>query len=234
MFTVVLVEPESDGNIGFVSRVMKNFSIRNLVLVNPKAPLGDEIKAYSMHGYDVYRRSRKEKSLNCLKNFDLVVGFTGNVRCGSKILRDPIPLKELKTYLKPKKIALVFGRESRGLSNEELAECGIISTIPANPKYPTMNLSHAVSVVLYELTQEKYHAPNDLASRATKNHLINYLNHLTDAESFKDPGAVKLAFMRAIAKSNMTEKEAKAILTLFAKLVNHDCAKQRRWFKPKT
>ncbi len=234
MFTVVLAEPESDGNIGSVSRVMKNFNIRNLVLVNPKAPLGDEIKAYSMHGYDVYRRSIKEKSLNCLKNFDLVVGFTGNVRCGSKILRDPIPLKELKAYLKPKKIALVFGRESRGLSNEELAECDIISTIPANPKYPTMNLSHAVSVVLYELTQEKYHVSVNLASSATKRRLLGYFNCLADAKSFKDPGAVKLAFMRTIAKSNITEKEAKAILTLLSKLVNHGCAKQRRWFKPKT
>ncbi|MCK5699016.1 MAG: RNA methyltransferase, partial [Candidatus Aenigmarchaeota archaeon] len=75
MFTIVLVEPESDGNIGFVARVMKNFGIKDLVLVNPKAPLTDDVKAYSMHGYDVYEQSRRVRSLECLRKFDVVVGF---------------------------------------------------------------------------------------------------------------------------------------------------------------
>ncbi len=218
MFTVVLVEPESDGNIGFVARAMKNFGVRDLILVNPKAPLSDEIKAYSMHGYDVYAQSRKYESPDCLKMFDIVVGFSGNVNCESGLLRQAVALKNLPKVICSKNTALVFGRESKGLSNEELALCDIVSTIPASPQYPTMNLSHAVCVALYELTQEKYHISRESVGKDTKNRLIKYFNHLVDADSFKNPDTVKLAFRRIIAKSEITEKEAKAVLTLFSKL----------------
>ena len=223
MFTVVLVEPESDGNIGFVSRAMKNFGLKNLILVKPKAPLGDEIKAYSMHGYDVYTQSKTEKSLAFLKNFDITVGFTANVKYGAKILRDPLPVRDLIRNLGPastRNIALVFGRESRGLTNVELAMCDIVSTIPADSAYPTMNLSHAVSIVLYELFLGKNEGNTKFVSQLTRQRLVDYFNMLVDRESFKNPDSVKIAFNRIAAKSNMTEKEAKCILALFSKLLS--------------
>jgi len=196
MFTVVLVEPESDGNIGFVSRAMKNFGLKNLIIVKPKAPLGDEIKAYSMHGYDIYARSKIEDSLDCLKRFDIIVGFTANVKYGAKILRDPLPARDLIKNLGPassRNIALVFGRESRGLTNGELAMCDIVSTIPADSAYPTMNLSHAVSIVLYELFLREHEGNTKFVSQATRQRLVDYFNMLVDRESFKNPDSVKIA-----------------------------------------
>lgn len=225
MFTVVLVEPESDGNIGFVCRAMKNFCLKDLMLVKPKAPLCDEIKAYSMHGYDVYMRSKIENSLECLKRFDVIVGFTANVKYGAKILRDPVPARELGKNLGQesyRNVALVFGRESCGLTNEELAMCDIVSTIPADSAYPTLNLSHAVSIVLYELFLEKHEGSTKFVSPATRRRLVDYFNRLVDAESFKNPDSVKIAFNRITAKSNMTEKEAKCILALFSKLLSRE------------
>ena len=218
MFTIVLVEPESDGNIGSVARVMKNFGFKDLVIVNPKAPLTDDIKAYSMHGYDVYEQSKKVKSIECLGKFDVVVGFSANVGCGSGMLRHPVALKDLSAVISGRNTALVFGRESRGLSNDELAMCDIISTIHASPKYPTMNLSHAVCIALYELAQEKYSMSSKGVSKDTQERLLDSFNCLVDADSFKNPKTVKLAFKRIAAKSDMTEKEAKAVLTLFSKL----------------
>ena len=218
MFTVVLVEPESDGNIGFVARVMKNFGVRDLVLVNPKAPLTDDVKAYSMHGYDVYERCRKVESVDCLSKFDVVVGFSAKVGCGSGLLRHPVALKELSGVISAKNAALVFGRESSGLSNDELRMCDIVSTIPALPEYPTMNISHAVCVVLYELAQESYHVSSKGVLGGTREKLLECFNCLVDADSFKNPDTVKLAFRRIVAKSDVTEKEAKAVLTLFSKL----------------
>jgi len=223
MFTLVLVEPESDGNIGFVSRAMKNFGLKDLVLVKPKAPLGEEIKAYSMHGYDVYEQSKIENSIAFLKSFDIIVGFTANVKYGAKILRDPVPARDLIKNLGPagtRNIALVFGRESRGLTNEELAMCDIVSTIPADSAYPTMNLSHAVSIVLYELFLGKHEGSAKFVSRATRQRLVDYFNRLVESETFKNPDSVKIAFNRLAAKSNMTEKEAKCILALFSKLLS--------------
>lgn len=219
MFTIVLIGPESDGNIGAVCRSMKNFGIKNLIMVNPKAPLTDEVKAYSMHAYDVYRTAKKEKTLHCLKRFDLSIAFTGNVNTGSGIRRIPVPLKDLKDILTSKKIALVFGRESIGLTNAELETCDIISTIPANPQYPTMNLSHAVTIVLYELTKNAGPPSNDKASISTKKRLLNYFNTHVDNGSFKNPDVIKLSFRRIIARSGITEKEAKAVLTIFSRLL---------------
>ncbi|RLG13866.1 MAG: hypothetical protein DRN71_04040 [Candidatus Nanohalarchaeota archaeon] len=218
MFTVVLVEPESDGNIGFVARVMKNFGVKDLVLVNPKAPLTDDVKAYSMHGYDVYEQSKRVRSVDCLGKFDVVVGFSAKVGCGSGLLRHPVALKELSGVISGRNAALVFGRESNGLSNDELLMCDIISTIPAVLEYPTMNLSHAVCVVLYELAQEVYCVSPNGILRGTSERLLECFNGLVDADSFKNPDTVKLAFRRIIAKSDVTEKEAKAVLTLFSKL----------------
>lgn len=218
MFTVVLVEPESDGNIGFVARVMKNFGIKDLILVNPKASLTEQVKAYSMHGYDVYLHSKKEESIKCLDKFDLKIGFTGNVNHESKILRNSVPLKELGDCISARGVALVFGRESRGLTNDELGLCDIISTIPANNEYPILNLSHAVAIVLYELMQHHYSVSTQIATLATKNCLLKYFDSLVEADTFKNPDVVKLAFKRMISRSGMTEKEAKALLTLFSKL----------------
>jgi len=219
MFTVLLVEPESDGNIGFVARVMKNFGIRDLVLVSPKAPLTVDVKAHSMHGYDVYERCRKVKSLDCLSKFDVVVGFSAKVGCGTGLLRHPVALKKLSGTISGRNAALVFGRESSGLSNDELAMCDIISTIPVGSEYPTMNLSHAVCVVLYELAQEApKNTPGGYAIPRTRERLLECFNCLVDADSFKNPDTVKLAFRRIVAKSDVTEKEAKAVLTLFSKL----------------
>lgn len=223
MFTVVLVEPESDGNIGFVCRAIKNFGLKDMVLVKPKAPLCEEIKAYSMHGYDVYTRSKKEKSLEFLKRFDVIVGFTANVKYGSKILRDPVPARELGKNLGlsgTRNVALVFGRESCGLTNDELAMCDIVSTIPADSAYTTLNLSHAVSIVLYELFLEKHQGITKFVSQTTRRRLVDYFNKLVDSKSFKNPDSVKIAFNRISAKSNMTEKEAKCILALFSKLIS--------------
>lgn len=218
MFTVVLVEPESDGNIGSVARAMKNFGVKQLVLVNAKAPLTDDIKAYCMHGYDVYLDSRKEISLECLTKFDLKIGFTGNVNHDSKILRSPLPLKELAGCVSARDVALVFGRESRGLTNDELALCDMISTIPASDAYPILNLSHAVSIVLYELMQSGYTASSKIVSLATKKRLLRYFDGLVDAGSYKNPDVVKLAFKRIVTRAKMSEKEAKAVLTVFSKL----------------
>ncbi len=218
MFTVVLVEPESDGNIGFVARAMKNFGLRDLVLVNPKAPLTDDVKAYSMHGYDVYERSKRVRSVDCLRKFDVVVGFSAKVGCGSGLLRHPVALSDLSGVISGRNAALVFGRESSGLSNDELRVCDIISTIPAVLEYPTMNLSHAVCVVLYELAQEMYCVSPKGVLGSTRERLLECFNCLVDADSFKNPDTVKLAFRRIVAKSDVTEKEAKAVLTLFSKL----------------
>lgn len=152
---VVLVEPRFEGNVGSVARVMKNFGFSQLCLVNPCA-LGDTARMMSVHAWDVIEKAHVTSSFKeVISGFDVVVGCTGvfSSNCGEHVRTPAVTPQRLAELLSSRsgRVALVFGREDRGLDNRELAECDIILHIPTSREYPSMNLSHAVAVVLYEL-----------------------------------------------------------------------------------
>ncbi|CAD6494053.1 MAG: tRNA (cytidine-2'-O-)-methyltransferase TrmJ [Candidatus Argoarchaeum ethanivorans] len=153
---VVLVEPKFEGNIGSVARVMKNFDFPELILVNP-CRTDDAARMLSVHAWDVIEHARIVSSFSeSISGFDVVVGCTGIVstNCGEHVRTPAVSPKKLVELLSPipGKIGIVFGREDRGLDNNELAKCDIITSIPTSRDYQSMNLSHAVCVVLYELS----------------------------------------------------------------------------------
>ena len=153
---VVLVEPLYQGNVGSVTRVMKNFGFSDLVLVNP-CKLEGEARAMSSHARDILENARITTSLTeAVEGANIVIGTTGST--GSKIdehIRMPyyVP-RELKTKLAGMSgtIAILFGREDQGFNNDEMKACDMVLTIPTSEIYPIMNLSHAVGIVLYELS----------------------------------------------------------------------------------
>lgn len=153
---MVLVEPKFEGNIGSVARVMKNFDFPELILVNP-CRMGDAARMLSVHAWDVIEHARIVSSFSeSISGFDVVVGCTGIVstNCGEHVRTPAVSPKKLVELLSPisGKIGIVFGREDRGLDNNELAKCDIITSVPTSRDYQSMNLSHAVCVVLYELS----------------------------------------------------------------------------------
>jgi len=153
---VVLVETEGEVNLGFVVRLCRNFDVDELYLVNPKVdPFSDEVRRFSAHGVE-YLLSGKVKIVQCLdealKGVALKAATSAHVGTGGDILRKAIGVEEFADIaLRHASVAIVFGRESVGLRRDELAACDILVHIPANPEYPTLNLSHAVAIVLYEL-----------------------------------------------------------------------------------
>lgn len=154
-FRVILVEPLYSGNVGSVARVMKNFGFSELVLISP-CELDMKARVMAVHAYDIIENAKIEFSFrDSVRGSNIIVGMTGNPgKTDNKHFRLPAVFpRRLKEKLTGKGgvISLVFGREDRGLANEELEMCDIIVNIPTSPDYPSMNLSHAVSVVLYEL-----------------------------------------------------------------------------------
>jgi len=152
----VLVEPKYEGNIGSVARVMKNFGFKELVLVKPP-PLGDFCRAMASHAGDVLNNCKTVDVFeDAVKNSNIIVGTTGITgESGDEHIRMPFfTPKELGEKLHGKKgsVSLVFGREDAGLSNEEIRKCDMIVSIPTCTEYPVMNLSHAVAIILYELS----------------------------------------------------------------------------------
>lgn len=160
-FSVVLVEPQYRDNVGHTARSMLNFGIGDLVLVNAP-PVDEETRNRAVHAQAVLDRARLAPSLDDVKGeFELLVGFAARISTIDKAhLRMSEPLETVARRLDQTsgRVALVFGREDFGLSNEDVERCDVLCTIPTSPHYRSMNLSHAVTVALYEVTRGG-HAP---------------------------------------------------------------------------
>jgi len=150
---IVLVEPSHPGNIGGVARAMKNMGIANLVLVAPKRFPSDEAQARASGAGDVLINARVVDTLEeALEGCSYVCGATTRDRSIDWPTMDPRQFAQLVIDQQSNShVAVVFGRESGGLTNAELDRCHVRVAIPANPDYPSLNLVSATQVVCYEL-----------------------------------------------------------------------------------
>ncbi|MCX5968892.1 MAG: RNA methyltransferase [Cyanobacteria bacterium] len=155
---LVLVEPAGPLNVGSVARLCANFGIDGLRLVAPRCdPLGDEARRMAVHGVGMLERAPIYPTLAAaIADCSRVVATSGR---GEGEPLPPSPAGAALRWLlrahddaSPSQTsALVFGREDRGLSNDELLQAGRILQIATGPAYASLNLSHAVAVVLHEL-----------------------------------------------------------------------------------
>ena len=157
MIVVVLHEPQDLVNIAHVVRGMKNFGVRDLRLVRPR-----EYEAYRVEGIahqtqDVLARVRTFDSLEeALADCVHIVGFTARGRTAKRNLQRPRDAAaEVLALAANGPVALLFGREDKGLSNDALDRCHRVVTIPSDPSYASLNLGHAVIIMLYELALAK-------------------------------------------------------------------------------
>lgn len=156
---IILNEPQYDGNIGSVARVLKNFGCHDLVLVNP-CSIGSMAETMAQHAWDIVEHATICDSLHdAFFGSNLVIGTTGTrgETAGRHVRIPAYPPKRLREKLNGKEgtVSIVFGREDDGLSNRELVMCDLLVSIPTSEEYPIMNLSHAVAVILYELSDLK-------------------------------------------------------------------------------
>lgn len=190
-FTVILVEPQYPDNVGHVARSMLNFGTSELVLVNTHDQLDILARERAVHAQDVLDGARRVASLDDLRlDFEVLVGFAARISSVDKAhLRMSEKLETVARRLETMggRVGLVFGREDFGLSNEDVEKCDILCTIPTNPIYRSLNLSHAVSVALYELSRSD-HSQLPYISMATpheKEVLFSTWAHLNKDLGFK-------------------------------------------------
>jgi TrmH family RNA methyltransferase len=169
---VVLVEPSKPQNLGSIARVMMNFGFNNLIIVNPKLDLADpEVEIVSRRAKHIINRAQLITSMKEVReNFNYLIGTTARVGSDYNLKRVAIsPEQLLDEELKHEKLGLVFGREQHGLSNDEIALCDFVITIPTHEAYPAMNLSHAVTIILYFMFQ-KYTCLNNANFKGRPKH----------------------------------------------------------------
>ncbi len=204
------------GNVGSVARAMKNFGYTDLVLVNP-CKLEGEARAMSSHARDVLEGARITSTLDeALKGADLRVGTTGvaSLKTGEHIRLPLYTPRELKEKLKDCSgtIAILFGREDSGFSNDELKSFDMLITVPTSEIYPIMNLSHAVAVVLYELS-ELEGGSNPLADGFDLQLLYEHLEELLEEIDYRPHKKDKTSLMlrRIFGRAGLTPREVQTL-----------------------
>lgn len=213
-FSVLLVEPQFRDNVGHAARSMLNFGVADLVLVNAP-PVDAETRSRAVHAQAVLDRARHYASLaDAKRDFDALVGFAARISTLNKAHRrmsEPLDKVARRLDEMGGRIGLVFGREDFGLSNEDVERCDILCTIPTSPHYRSMNLSHAVTVALYELTRPE-HAKAPYVSMAKPHEreiLFATYRHLQEVLGFK-PHRIQqadLMFRRVIGRAGLTAWE---------------------------
>lgn len=150
---IVLVETSHSGNIGAVARAMKNMGLGNLWLVNPASFPDEASYARSAGASDVLDSARVTASLDeALADCVLVLGTSARGRkVPWPVIAPPEAAETAAVHSEKGPVALVFGRENHGLSNDELQHCHYHIHIPSNPDYSSLNLAMAVQVMCYEL-----------------------------------------------------------------------------------
>ncbi len=178
MISVVLIEPENAGNVGAIARVMANFGMTDLWVVRPKCDLlGKEAQDRAKHAKTTLKRVHLASDFREVREaFDYLISTSSEVGTDYHLLRTPITPQQLGSRLaeldhKKLKIGLVFGREGLGMVNDEIKQCDFLVTIPTHRDYKSMNLSHAVAVICYEVF------------RATaEDHIIKHFRPITQTE----------------------------------------------------
>lgn len=203
---VVLVEPSHPGNIGGAARAMKTMGFGDLALVRPKRFPDPQAEWRAAGALDVLRAARVFDSVDeAVADCALVAGTSARRR------RIPLPMDDAadfavrvaSTGVAGSPLAVLFGREDSGLTNDELERCTRHVVIPAHPGYASLNLAMAVQVVCYELfkvlaspseARETWDRP--LASAAELSGFYAHLEDVLVAIEFEDPKAPRRTMTR--------------------------------------
>lgn len=151
---IVLVNTTHPGNIGGAARAMKNMGLGRLVLVEPRRFPDEEADWRAAGAQDVLQAAQVVATLEeAIADCQLVVGTSARGRRIPWPVSDPrrCAVEVQAAAARDEQVALVFGREDRGLTNEELQACNLHLHIPSHEDYPSLNLAMAVQVVAYEL-----------------------------------------------------------------------------------
>ena len=195
-FGFVLIKPQIGENIGASARSIKNFGFSKLNIVNPKQNWPNlKAKATSVGAYDIIKKAKIfSNTPEAINEFDLVFSFSARKR---DINKKHISMNQFLKIISNKnntKFGMMFGPEASGLSNEDLSYSNYILQIPTNKKFKSLNLSHSLTIICYEifkvLNNNRFTRKGkkiDISAKKNVSSTINHLINLLDKNSFFTP-----------------------------------------------
>ncbi|MCS6767998.1 MAG: hypothetical protein NZ517_04580 [Candidatus Nitrosocaldus sp.] len=216
--SVAVCEPVYEVNVGHIARLMMNFGLEELLLIEPKVDLA-RARVFAAHASSMVDRARIVHFDDILDmGFDLIVGSTSiPSRDRSNIVRDAIDVGALAGIVRGKdRVCLILGRESTGLTNDELARCDVVVSINTPTEYKALNISHALAIILYEVFRGDASVDREQASREEIELLVRYaieLARLANARGYRIP-MIETAVRRVMSRSMATSKEVMLLVSL--------------------
>ncbi len=230
--TIILVRPQLSENIGMAARAMDNFGLSKLFIVNPRDGWpSNKAETSAKHADTIINKAKVYNHLDdAVSNFDLVIATSNRKRFLTKKIYDNFNILQ-KNIIDFKNIAILFGPENSGLSNQDIRLANFLFTIPTHNSNKSLNLSHAVSLMSYELSKlNKISANQKLPlndSKVSKLELSNFINFLIndlDSRGFFRPEEKKASMIDNIYsiynKFGLSKKELRMLWGMHKKLKN--------------
>jgi tRNA/rRNA methyltransferase len=224
---IVLVEPQGAGNIGSVCRAMFNYGANDLRLVNPQVDhLGREARNMAVKAAELLEQATIYSSLaDALADCSLSIGTTRRFGRYREGMLHPDEAADLILTIAPASLcALVFGREDKGLFTAELDLCQHFVTIPTDARLPSMNLSQAVLVCLYEVYKRagelagQQHGRKKLADNqqleALYRHMTESLLHIGYLNP-QNPDHIMRTYRRILGRAGLNDRDVRILRGMF-------------------
>ena len=229
-FGFILVKPQMGENIGACARAMKNFGFTKLHIVEPKINFPNhKAKATSVGAFDIINKAKVfNKIENAIKSFNIIISLSARRR---DINKKHISIQEFYNIVKKNnlKVGLMFGPEASGLSNKDLSFSNYILQIPTSPNFKSLNLSHSLTLICYEifktLNKNKIKKKNlnlKISSKAKISSIVTHLINLLDKKNFFTPNEKKRSMLlninNLIYRLEPNDKELRVLASIISSL----------------
>ena len=230
-FGFILVKPQLGENIGACARSIKNFGFNKLNIVSPKFPFPNhKAKTTSVGAFNIIDKAKIfHNTPDALGEFDIVISLSARRR---DINKRHISIKDFLNILKRKnntKFGLMFGPEASGLSNKDLSLSNFILTIPTSQKFKSINLSHSVTIICYEIFKalnpikfSKKGRSLKISSKSKQSSFVKYLISLLEQKDFFLPEEKKqsmiLSINNLVYRFEPNDKELRILASIVSSL----------------
>ena len=233
--SIVLVEPKIGGNIGAIARVCNNFNAKELILIAPQTDhLSDEAKSRAKHSIHYLENAKiYSKIEEAREKCTFLIGTSAKAGKTYNVKRQPAfswEWTDADRFLNSN-VGIVFGREDRGLSNEELGLCDYLVNIPVPGDQKVLNISHAVAIILYEVwtrtsgmvESSKMETASAETERKMLFQLFETIVESVDYEEYRKPNVLH-AFRSIVNRSFASKDEIHTLIGMF-KTIWQQCQK---------
>jgi|TARA_B110000211_G_scaffold169902_1_gene191717 tRNA/rRNA methyltransferase len=234
-FGFILVKPQIGENIGASARSLKNFGFSKLNIISPKQSWPNaKTKATSVGAYDIITNAKIFNSTrDAISNFDIVFSLSARKRDINKKHISIEQFLKIISVKDKKKYGLMFGPEASGLSNKDISYSNYILQIPTSKNFKSMNLSHSLTVVCYEIFKlfnyNKFKTSTTNIKTASKKNITSFLKHLNsllNEKNFFNPDEKKHSMVMNINnlfyRLEPSDKELRVLASIISTLAKNN------------